>query len=241
MNSLILCEGVSDAILLSYYLGRVCGWNPLKRAPKGLDIHKSEDNQSVYWYARNGDCLLICGVGGKDNFGNFFDNTVRRPIVNSNAFQRIAVVTDRDDRDTAEIEATLSHDFAPFFDNCHDRTWHCINYTDAFKMEQSVSTLLLVIPTNQQGALENVIMDAISENAYDKNIVDRSKTFVADIRPEAQKYIHSNRLQLKADLSVIWAIQSPEKVFSFIDEQLRAIPLETSATLRECFRELEDI
>ena len=36
MNNLILCEGETDAILLSYYLQRTCGWRFVKKSPPGI-------------------------------------------------------------------------------------------------------------------------------------------------------------------------------------------------------------
>lgn len=33
MNKLILCEGKTDAILLSYYLSHVQNWMPYKKGP----------------------------------------------------------------------------------------------------------------------------------------------------------------------------------------------------------------
>ena len=38
MNNLILCEGETDAILLSYYLQRTCGWRFVKKSPPGVNI-----------------------------------------------------------------------------------------------------------------------------------------------------------------------------------------------------------
>ncbi|MBQ2986562.1 MAG: hypothetical protein IJE23_03670 [Tyzzerella sp.] len=73
MNKLILCEGETDAILLSYYLGKIAGWKYCEKAPKNIDIKKHNDNESVNWYKKGKDYLLICGVGGKDNFGRFFE------------------------------------------------------------------------------------------------------------------------------------------------------------------------
>ncbi len=83
---------------------------------------------------------------------------------------------------------------------------------------------MLIIPEAHAGALETVMLDAISEDKYDKNIVDLCKKFVADMRTEASKYISSSRLQLKAELGVTWAIQYPEKVFSMINEVIKSVP-----------------
>ena len=34
MKKMILCEGQTDAILLSYYLGKVSGWEFCRKPPK---------------------------------------------------------------------------------------------------------------------------------------------------------------------------------------------------------------
>lgn len=80
MNKLILCEGETDAILLSYYLGKIAGWKYCEKAPKNIDIKKHNDNESVNWYKKGKDYLLICGVGGKDNFGRFFETRIKAPL-----------------------------------------------------------------------------------------------------------------------------------------------------------------
>ena len=36
MNKIILCEGETDAILLSYYLGKVAGWKFCKKPPANI-------------------------------------------------------------------------------------------------------------------------------------------------------------------------------------------------------------
>lgn len=108
-------------------------------------------------------------------------------------------------------------------------------------MEKQIETLLLVIPAEHQGALENVMLDAISEDPYDRNIVDKCTEFVGNLRPEADRYIATDRLQLKANLSTVWAIQSPEKAFDFIDAQIKSVQWEKYETLGQCFGLLKDI
>lgn len=241
MNKLILCEGKTDAILLSYYLGKTVGWNFVKKGPSGLKIQPTNDNESISWYKKEDDYLLICGVGGKDNFGKFFDERIKTPLVTSNAFEKIVIITDRDDRTASDIASSLGEDMSDFFSDIQDRTW-CINlYKDAYGIEKKIQLLLLVIPKEQSGALETVMLSAISENPYDKNIVDKTAAFVQQMKMEADKYISTERLQLKAHLGVTWAIQFPEKVFSLIDEQINSVQWEKYEVLKKCFGILNEL
>ena len=99
----------------------------------------------------------------------------------------------------------------------------------------------MIIPSDKEGALETLLLDAISENEEDEVIVKRSISYVDDIQPLAAKYLSKNRLKLKACLGVTWAIQYPEKLFSFIDDQIRSVRWEESQVLAQCFEQLKNI
>lgn len=51
MNKIILCEGQTDAILLSYYLGKVSGWEFCRKPPKNIAI--KEDTFSRLSFGKN--------------------------------------------------------------------------------------------------------------------------------------------------------------------------------------------
>lgn len=244
MNRLILCEGKTDAILLGYYLMKTDAWEHERKPPSGLAIKAQEQNENVAWYKKGNERLMICAVGGKDNFERFFSRDIQRAILNASngdPFPRIALITDRDDRHIEEIEKDIAEQLSPFFAGTKNREWITNRYLDSFGMEKQIETLLLVIPVEHQGALENVMLDAISEDPYDQNIVDKCTSFVAAIRPEANRYIATDRLQLKANLSTVWAIQSPEKAFDFIDAQIKSVQWEKYETLNQCFGMLKGI
>lgn len=241
MNKLILCEGKTDAILLSYFLERTCGWTH-RNTIKNLAINTDETkNESAYWYKRNDENLLICGVGGKDNFGAFFRDKIHEAMIDSSAFSKIAVVTDRDNRQISSIRDSLLSAFRPVVTCAECNSWSNNFYTNSFGQQVSVDYLLLVVPHEKEGALESILLDAISEDAYDKVIVDMSKEYVESVVPYASKYITKPRLRLKACLGVSWAIQYPEKVFLLMDEQIRSVKWEQSEILDECFSELKKI
>ena len=81
-------------------------------------------------------------------------------------------------------------------------------------------------------------MDALSEEPYKKNLIDKSQTFVDEIVPEASEIISTERLKLKTKLGVSLAVLYPEKVFSLIDEQLKSVHWEDSIILKETFSQL---
>lgn len=238
MNKLILCEGTTDAILLSYYLEHTAGWKYSRKAPPNLEIKALNGTETVNWYRKDDNYLLISAVGGKDNFRNFFTSRIASPIFNANAFSKIAVVTDRDQRKIASIEKSVAAVLAGIQVDIRNNVWKQGTYNDAYAIPGELSVLLVVIPTEHQGALETVMLESISEDPYDKKIVDAAGTFAEKMRTDASRYISSDRLKLKAHLGVTWAVQYPEKVFSLIDEQIRDVQWENSEVLNECFAEL---
>lgn len=242
MIRIILCEGKTDAILLGYYLAKVANWKFSRSAPSGLAIKPHSANENIAWYKKDSKILLLCAVGGKDNFASFFSRDLKNAITKTDdTFSHIVIVTDRDNREVEEIEHSIASEFSPFFNDIKNREWKPNQYIDTFGIEHSIDSLLLVIPNEQQGALETVMLSAISEDPYDKNIVEKCTAFVEEIRSEANRYISTDRLQLKANLSTVWAIQSPEKAFDFIDEQIRSVNWEEYAILHDCFEMLKDL
>lgn len=244
MNNLILCEGETDAILLSYYLQRTCGWSFVKKSPPGVNIKADRvHGESANWYQRGGDHLLICAVGSKNRFRCFFDEKIAPPLISSSAavFSKIALIVDHDDETEAEIIQRIQSELPLVARNAEQNAWVIHDYENGYHETQQLDFLLLIIPKDREGALETLLLSAISEDPYDKNIVDRSKEFVERIAPEADRYIGKRRLVLKAYLGVTWAIQSPQKVFQFIDNQLRDTPWEKSETLRGTFEKILEI
>lgn len=241
MRSIIICEGSTDAILLSYYLNKVSGWEFCKKAPEHLDIKQNEFDQSINWYKRDDDRLLICGVGGKDKISSFFKEKILSPMVKSDAFSKIVLVLDRDDKSTESIEAHASHLFKPIVTEIKNNTWISNTYVDAFGIHKVVTSLLIAIPEEHQGALETLMLEAIAEDPYDAAIVKDAGDFVDKMQKSASRYIPNNRMRLKAHLGVTWAVQYPEKVFKLIDEQIRSVSWENSQVLRNCFRQLENL
>lgn len=238
MNKLILCEGGSDAIFLSYYLEKTVGYKYCKNGPNNLAIESVDFEQSINWYKKDNDFLLICGVGGKDRFKEFFEIKILKPIIDANGFEKVALILDRDNREIDSIEQHASKLFNPVISKMKNNTWIDNLFVNSYSETKTIKALLVVIPSEHQGALETIMLDAISENLYDANIVNKSIEFVKSMRDEATRYIDNDRKELKAKLGVTWAIQYPEKIFKLMNEQIKSVKWEQSKVLNECFKEL---
>lgn len=240
MNELILCEGKTDAILLGYYMSKSMGWMFRKKGPNGLHIEcEKKNDQNTAWYQKEGRYLLIASVGGHTRFGDFFDNYIKRPIVDGNSFQKIVIVTDADGESIPDTESFINEQFTSLSDFRNGK-WTQQQYCDGFAKEQVFQSFLLVIPINKQGALETVLLDALSGMSKSNNIiVSESKNFVYKMRNGAgREYIKSDRLELKSQLNVTFAIISPQKVFDYIEDLIRSVDWENSEIIRSCFYEL---
>lgn len=244
MNSIILCEGRTDAILLSYYLGKVYGWSYSKKCPiENIEI-KANQNQEINWYKKDNDYLLIFGVGGKDNFKKVIDEYVSPILQNysqENSFKNVVIVADKDSGKISEIEKIHTEWLSPYAEQVVNSKWLENSFTDNFGNTHEIRTLSIIIPTDKQGALETTLLDAISEEEYDKPIVEKCKEFVGDVRTIASRYIKTDRLALKAHLATVFAVLSPEKVFSQLDVIMKEVPWERSQILMECFETLKEL
>lgn len=245
MTRIILCEGETDLILISYYLEKVKGWK-YTGMPKGLTVNFSEqDNKAACNYQDSKkDELLMCAVGGKNNFGKFFNEHLKKPIMRTNAGEteyRIALVTDRDDCSVEEIENSITKELSPIISNIENNSWKTNKVNADLGTKVNIDFLLVVIPKENHGALETVLMKALSKDDYDTNIVEKSKEFINDIQPYADRYIHENRLQLKAQLGVVFSVFNPEKTFSLFKERLVSVKWEKSKVLAKCFEKLIEI
>ncbi|MBQ4601299.1 MAG: hypothetical protein IJB24_00430 [Clostridia bacterium] len=244
MTRIILCEGETDLVLISYYLERTKGW-VYTGNPKGLKLNFTEqDNKAACNYRNNNDELLICAVGGKDNFGNFFNENLKKPILRSTAGEteyKIALVTDRDDVTIKEIEHSISEQLSPIVNNIGNNIWKTNRIDADLGAKVTIEFLLLVIPKESTGVLETVLMEALSQDKYDANIIEKCGQFVTNIKPDADRYIHENRLQLKAQLGVAFSIFNPEKTFSLFKERLVSVRWEDSPNLAKCFEKLVEI
>ncbi len=246
MRVLLLCEGKTDAILISYLLCKLSGWIPVKsnKKEKIKIIIDEKNNESAYWYERGEDRLLIGGVGGKDNFSKFFKDKLSNIILNyprKDSFDKLIVIHDKDTDTIDYIENKIKLSLKPIATSIQNNQWVTNTFSDSFGEKAEIDILGLIIPLENEGALESVILTFLKEKSPEKEIEEYSERFVEEVKIIAKDFINKPRMELKAKLGVSFAVLSPMKVFTFIDELIKTVKWEEYESIKNVFSKILDL
>lgn len=95
MIELMLVEGVSDVQLISYYLQNVYGWKHEKN--NALRLEPLDEHDHIESLSKEGNQLILCGVGGNGRFAHFIEKHRINSIIIEREISSVMVVTDRDE------------------------------------------------------------------------------------------------------------------------------------------------
>lgn len=242
MRKIILCEGKTDSILLGHYLMKTNGWSVIKRdGPKKLT--NSNPSQFFSWYKKNDDFLAIWGVGGN----SMFESSIKKiNEINHNAvseierYSEIIILMDKDREEVNNLLEIHSRYFEGRFDTRpENNNWSIISSENSFGIAVNFKIGFIVIPFDQDGALETFLLQAMREETSKQIVIDQCETFIDGL--DSEIFLRTERLKLKAKFSVTLAVFSPEKVFDFIETLLLAIPWENYKTIQTGFNLLDDL
>jgi hypothetical protein len=236
MNSIILCEGRTDAVLIGKYLEANKQWKYSRKDKQGLALNKEDNNQIIDKYQRNEDWVYIWGVGGRTRFESPLQKIFTINQLDSTlGFNNIVVIVDNDDEENdmiQEIAALLR------ISGLKGDEWNDIPYTDRFDQRSIVKLMIMIIPFEEKGALETVLINGIVEND-DENIVDQCCYFVDNIK--TTRCLRKRREVLKAKLSAIISIFYPDRAVDSLVEIFTGIDWTKSKAVNQAFMKLLEL
>lgn len=255
MKRIILCEGKTDAILISYFLITKFGWghinnNAVLRRLVTLPVDK--ENEVLNWYNhpdKENQELSIWGVGGISQIPAKLEIVIDRnqnERREENRFERLVVFFDSDNRDGADCIALV-------------REWaegSGITLTTPIELGEwaeatielnvtppetyAIQLLPIVIPPSSRGALETFLMDCIgSQTPEDEQLVTASREFITSLPDEP--YLAEHRNRPKATLGAILSVISPDWVFSVLDERIRRVGWEEIELALNAYGKLDEL
>ena len=237
---IILCVGITEAILISYFLADVSGW----KFEKSKNAPFENFSSNINWYrTKQANYCAIWSVGGCD-FTKAVEIIIGREKI-EHSIENIVIVTDNDDvgavtQRFSDIEDVIKRELGLSSLSNLSQAGCDITVTDGFQNKNIISLQYLLVPENKSGALETFILDALSEqDEGKKDVIRKVEDFVNNF--ESDRYLRERREKTKAKLGVSLAIFSPDKIFTTMDEFLRSTKWGKFETTNTQFQILKDL
>ena len=221
MNRVVLCEGYDDVVFLGYYLYKITGGkcefsSNIKEVSDNLHLPKSiAKNERREIYKFGNDYVLIWAVGGKNNFEKAIKYISRiGKSFPDERFTEIFIVTDRDHSCTETVSQEISTLFQKYDWNV-DLKNNRVN-TYKYYAEDSniynVDIIPIVVPFEEDGAIETVLLNSLAENDEEEIIVNEAKKYVSIIEHDSgvNTYLQHDRDKVKARFSAAMSVINPD-------------------------------
>jgi hypothetical protein len=222
IRGLILCEGISDRVLIGNYLSSVKGWEYVKKRTE-LPF----DREEIDWYCDGKGAIAgLWSVGGNDFTGSV--NKIADYERKADFLEKLVIVSDHDsDKEIKErfsgiagsMKEIMNPQNHPDIDQVN--SWQNISFTNDYSEESVLKLCFLPIPLQSEGSLENFMLDALAEDENKKEVIDQVKTFLRDIK--TTEYLRKRREKIKAELGVSFSIFCPERMFDTMLELIRQV------------------
>lgn len=232
MIELVLVEGVSDVQLISYFLQNVYGWK--HENSNLLGINPLDEHEHIESLSKNGNKLVLCGVGGNGKFAHF----VEQHRVNNMLIERditlLMVVTDRDEDTDAKISRNINNSL----DNISIRAgqWINNNIVDSFGQQKVIDTYLLIIPANEKGALERVIINALNDIPEEAEIIQEVIKFIDYLKQGIITELTQINKANKATVGTFFSVRYPKNAMRSFGTFVSKIDWSKSESLKELFK-----
>lgn len=226
MYELILCEGKTDAIALSYYMIHEVHYRFLHKHEQPKAALRNI-NENLLWYQNNRDMqLAICPIGGNE-FIAAVEEVLQYNQNNSeeDAFRRIVTVMDHDDDEIQEQIEQIGHICNAMIDSSNAMNageWYSCAYENKFRNTVNFELSCILQPDREYGALETFVLRMLTDGDVEKeSVATQSKNFVQNF--SSATYLQHRRDKTKAELSVAISVMWPDRTFETINEFLEQI------------------
>lgn len=231
MTELVLVEGVSDVQLISYYLQNVYAWKHEKDNILGitpLDKHEHIENLS-----KNGNQLVLCGVGGNGKFAYFVEQHRVNDMIIEKDIASLIVVTDRDEASDANITRVINNALEKI--TVKAGQWKANVIEDSFRQTKSINTYLLIIPSSDKGALERVIINALNDIPAETDLIQEVVQFIDSLKEKLAPALNQTNNANKATVGTFFSVRDPKNAMRSFGIFISKIDWSKSKSLKKLF------
>lgn len=247
MNNIILCEGSTDYFLLQYYMREAYQWIDDTSIQNGILKMPKQRSRNL---TKNSDILTIMAVGGCSQIGNGLRTVLNKNYLSppnlSDVYNKIVIVTDRDEVGTEQtfiqtLQQVLSEYNITTTTPITNNTWLPYSMQNQVGITIDFSILLLIIPFEENGAMETFLLNAIADkDSYDKTIIEQCNQFVDQIDPE-KRYLTSRRYITKAKFDTYFSVRTPVEQYTERQSIVKNVKWEEYNHIQTAFQKLGEL
>ena len=172
-------------------------------------------------------------MGGNGKFAHFVEQHRINYIVVEKEISSLVVVTDRDEASDAKIKNQINAALDQI--SVESDRWKENAIQDSFGQAKSIYTYLLIIPANEKGALERVIIDALNDIPEETALMGEVEQFIdalkAGLVPDLNQINNAN----KATVGTFFSVRYPKKALRSFGVFISKIDWSKSASLNQLF------
>lgn len=243
MRSIIVCEGRDDLWFLGYYLNKTLNWNicssdvwcPLYK----LSAKKKQEVQ--YLSSPDGtNQTAIFSSGGQDRMKPLVKDWLA--LIQSQPSSPIDAIIFFRDCDDRSPDA-LAHDMESWFSEFS--AWCPIPFSlknnevtalhrEIDEIDVTVSLLPVIIPFDENGAIETLLLKAIEDSSGEGAYIAQSARHYIDCAKSNvfPHYLSKQRLVTKAKYSAAIAVTNPDHSTQAFQSLMYSTPWEESASIK---------
>lgn len=231
MTELVLVEGISDIQLISYYLQNVYGWK--HERDNMLGIEPLDDHEHIESLSKNGNQLVLCGVGGNGKFAYFVEQHRVNHMLVEEDISSLLVVADRDEASEVKIRNQINDALEQI--SAESNRWKNNAIQDSFGQAKSIDTYLLIIPADEKGALERVIIDALNDIPEETALMGEVEQFIDALKAELVPELSQTNKANKATVGTFFSVRYPKDAMRKFGVVVSKIDWSKSTSLKQLF------
>ena len=152
---------------------------------------------------------------------------------NTKEISSIVLVTDRDEASDAKIKNQINDALEQI--SVESKRWKENAIQDSFGQTKNIYTYLLIIPANENGALERVIIDALNDIPEETALMGEVEQFIDALKegliPDLNQINNAN----KATVGTFFSVRYPKKALRSFGVFISKIDWSKSASLNQLF------
>ena len=235
MTELMLVEGVSDVQLISYYLQNVYMWQHEKSNDLGIAPMDKQDH--IESLSKDGNQLVLCGVGGNGKFAHFVEQHRINSMIVEREISSVMVVTDRDEDSVPKIGRMINRSFENIVFRAGE--WNKNEIKDSFGQQKYIDTHLLIVPADKKGALEDVIIDALKDIPEEKELIQSVVEFIDSLKEKIVPDLKQINKANKAMVGTFFSVRNPKHAMRSFASFVATIDWTKSESLKNLFGPFE--